>query len=166
MLGFLKALFPSSILNPFSADSSENEEYRRELCSISPLKWYSLLDSIIFHHAPERVEEIDEFHQTFLLMFEAEQRHALRFWIRVSIANESQRKGEDKTRPDTRHKMRLVCVLFTFENNTEPTDGRTDGPTDRRTDITSYRDATAHLKKESKREEDGEEDEEEDGLMD
>jgi len=30
------------------------------------------------------------------------------------------------TRPDTRHKMRLVCVLFTFENNT----GRTDGPTD------------------------------------
>ena len=30
--------------------------------------------------------------------------------------------------------MRLVCVLFTFENNTGPTDGRTDGPTDRRTD--------------------------------
>ena len=33
------------------------------------------------------------------------------------------------TRPDTRQKMRLVCVLFTFENNT----GRTYGPTDGRT---------------------------------
>ena len=39
-----------------------------------------------------------------------------------------------KTRPDTRHKMRLVCVLFTSENNTGHTDGPTDGPTDRRTD--------------------------------
>ena len=47
-----------------------------------------------------------------------------------------------KTRPDTRHKMRLVCVLFTLENNT----GRTYGHTDLRTDTTSYRDATAHLK--------------------
>ena len=39
----------------------------------------------------------------------------------------------DLTRPDTRHKMRLVCVLcelFTFENNTGHTDGPTDGPTD------------------------------------
>ena len=53
------------------------------------------------------------------------------------------------TRPDTRHKMRQVCVLFTFENNTGPTDRRTDGPTDGptdrrtdgRTDTTSYRDA-------------------------
>ena len=43
-----------------------------------------------------------------------------------------------KTRPDTRHKMRLVCVLFTFENNTDgPTDRRTDGWTD----TISYRDA-------------------------
>ena len=41
--------------------------------------------------------------------------------------------------------MRLVCVLFTFENNTGQTDGSTDGPTDGRTDTTSYRDATAHL---------------------
>ena len=32
-----------------------------------------------------------------------------------------------QTRPDTRHKMRLVCVLFTFGNNTGRTDGRTDG---------------------------------------
>ena len=56
-----------------------------------------------------------------------------------------------ETRPDTRHKTRLVCVLFTFENNTGHTDGRTDrptdGPTDRRTDTTSYRDATVHLKR-------------------
>ena len=37
-----------------------------------------------------------------------------------------------KTRPDTRHKMRLVCVLFTFENNTGRTYGRTDGRTDGR----------------------------------
>ena len=39
-----------------------------------------------------------------------------------------------KTRPDTRHKMRLVCELFTFKNNTGHTDPRTDVPTDRRTD--------------------------------
>ena len=39
--------------------------------------------------------------------------------------------------------MRLVCVLSTFENNW----GRTDRPTDGRTDTTSYRDATAHLKR-------------------
>ena len=55
------------------------------------------------------------------------------------------------TRPDTRHKMRLACVLFTFENNAGQTDlrtdRRTDGPTDGRTDTTSYRDATAHLKR-------------------
>ena len=31
-----------------------------------------------------------------------------------------------RTRPDIRHKMRLVCVLFTFENNTGPSDGPTD----------------------------------------
>ena len=35
----------------------------------------------------------------------------------------------EKTRPDTRHKMRRGCVLFTYENNT----GQTDGPTDGRT---------------------------------
>ena len=35
--------------------------------------------------------------------------------------------------------MRLVCVLYTFENNT--------GHTDLRTDTTSYRDKTAHLKR-------------------
>ena len=39
--------------------------------------------------------------------------------------------GNEETRPDTRHKMRLVRVLFTFGNNTGRTDGRTDGPTDR-----------------------------------
>ena len=47
-----------------------------------------------------------------------------------------------QTRPDTRNKMRLVCVLFTFENNTGHTDLRTDG----QMDMTSYRDVTAHLK--------------------
>ena len=35
-----------------------------------------------------------------------------------------------RTRPDTRHKMRLVCVLFLFEDNTGHTDLRTDGRTD------------------------------------
>ena len=29
---------------------------------------------------------------------------------------------ENETRPDTRHKMHLVCVLFTFENNTGHTE--------------------------------------------
>ena len=47
-----------------------------------------------------------------------------------------------KTRPDTRQKMRLVCVLFTFEDNW----GRTDGGTYGWTGTPSYRDATAHLK--------------------
>ena len=55
-----------------------------------------------------------------------------------------------KTRLDTRHKMRLVCVLFTFENNTGRTygqiDGQTDRPTDWRMDTTSYRAAMVHLK--------------------
>ena len=59
-----------------------------------------------------------------------------------------------RTRPDRRQKMRLVCVLFTFENNAGLTDlrtyGPTDpwpyGPTDGRTDTTFYRDATAYLK--------------------
>ena len=46
------------------------------------------------------------------------------------------------TRQDTRNKIRLVFVLFTFENYT----GQTDEPTDGRTDTTSYRDAAAHLK--------------------
>ena len=46
------------------------------------------------------------------------------------------------TRSDTRHKMCLVSVLFTFENNSGHTDRRTYG----RTDTTSYKDATAHLK--------------------
>ena len=54
-----------------------------------------------------------------------------------------------ETRPDTRHKMRLLCVIFAFENNTAPTDGPTDLQTDGRTDTTSYRDATAHHEKTS-----------------
>ena len=33
---------------------------------------------------------------------------------RLKIEKNKERK---KTRPDTRQKMRLVCVLFTFENN-------------------------------------------------
>ena len=45
----------------------------------------------------------------------------------------SEKWRRERTRPNTRHKMRLVCVLFTFENNTGPTDGQTDGPTDGRT---------------------------------
>ena len=60
-------------------------------------------------------------------------------WLTDRLETERKRK---KTRPDTRHKMRLVCVLFTFEKKTR--DGRADGRTDRRT---SYRDATAHLKR-------------------
>ena len=58
-----------------------------------------------------------------------------------------------ETRPDTRHKMRLERVLFTFEKKHETdrrTDGQTDGKTDGRTDMTSYRDATAHLKTQMK----------------
>ena len=50
------------------------------------------------------------------------------------------------TRPDTRHKMRLVCILFTFKNNAGLADLQTDLPTDGWTDTTSYRDVTAHLK--------------------
>ena len=58
------------------------------------------------------------------------------------VSREEGRGRRKATRPDTRHKMRLVCVLFTIENNAGPTDGptdrrtdgRTDGPTDQRTD--------------------------------
>ena len=53
---------------------------------------------------------------------------------------------QKKTRPDTRHKMPLVGVLFTVENKSGRTDRQTDGRTDGRTDTPSYRDATAHLK--------------------
>ena len=38
------------------------------------------------------------------------------------------------TRPDTRHKMWVVCVLSTFENNTGRTYGLKDGLTDGLTD--------------------------------
>ena len=41
-----------------------------------------------------------------------------------------EKQREKQTRPDTRQKMRLVCVLSTFENNW----GRTDRPTDGETD--------------------------------
>ena len=44
--------------------------------------------------------------------------------------------------------MRLVCVLFTFENNTGLTDWRTDW----QTNTISYPDATAHLKNVRKKE--------------
>ena len=66
------------------------------------------------------------------------------------VCLENEKNKRKVTKPDTRHNMRLICVLFTLENNTGHTDGRTDGPTDLRTygrsDTTSYRDATAHLK--------------------
>ena len=67
--------------------------------------------------------------------------------FKMSVVSASPLFSCGKTRPDTRHKMRLVCVLFTFENNTGYTDGPTDLRTDGRTDTTSYRDATAHLKR-------------------
>ena len=46
------------------------------------------------------------------------------------ISKKTNFDGLKKTWPDTRHKMRLVGVFFTFENNTGQTDGRTDGPAD------------------------------------
>ena len=59
---------------------------------------------------------------------------------KIEVEKEGKRIREEgketkkKTRPDTRHKMRLVCVLFTFQNNTGRTYGHTDirtyGPTD------------------------------------
>ena len=67
--------------------------------------------------------------------------------VRERWKKRREKTKETKTRPDTRHKMRLLCVLFTFENNTGPTDGSSDGPRDGRTDTTSYRNATAHLKR-------------------
>ena len=57
------------------------------------------------------------------------------------------------TSPDTRHKMRLVSLLFSFENNAGPMDLQTEGPTDRRTggrtdgrtDTTSYTEMRRHI---------------------
>ena len=71
----------------------------------------------------------------------------------MDIASQTTKTITQTTWPDTRHKMHLVCVLFTFQNNTGhtdrqshgPTDGPTDGRTVRQTNTTSYRDATAHL---------------------
>ena len=60
-------------------------------------------------------------------------------WLGSCLAAELE---QIETRPDTRHKMRLVRVLLIFENNM----GRTDLWTDGRTDTTSFRDATAYLK--------------------
>ena len=48
----------------------------------------------------------------------------------TTIRYDPKQKKSKKKRPDTRHKMRLVYILFTFENNT----GRTYGPADGRTD--------------------------------
>ena len=45
------------------------------------------------------------------------------------ISTMRQRRQQQQTRPETRHKMRLVCVLFTLENNARRTDGPTDGRT-------------------------------------
>ena len=59
-----------------------------------------------------------------------------------NLKDEKDPKHPKKTRPDTRQKMRLVCVLSTFKNNW----GRTDRPTDGRTDTTSSRDAMASKK--------------------
>jgi len=35
-------------------NSSENDDFRFELSSISPLHWYSLMEFLILPHAPER----------------------------------------------------------------------------------------------------------------
>ena len=51
----------------------------------------------------------------------------------------------EKTRPNTRRKMRLADLRTDGQ-----TDGRTDKRTNGRTDTPSYRDATAHLKTEGK----------------
>ena len=49
-----------------------------------------------------------------------------------------------KTRPDTRHNMRLDCVVFTLENNTGHKDGWNDGRTDERTDKRTDRRTDGH----------------------
>ena len=48
------------------------------------------------------------------------------FWGRkTNEHNHSIVLPTSRTRPDTWHKMRLICIHFTFENNTGLTDGRT-----------------------------------------
>ena len=50
------------------------------------------------------------------------------------MKEEETKLWEDReTRPDTRHKMRLVCLFITFENNMGRTDGGTYGGTYGRT---------------------------------
>ena len=53
--------------------------------------------------------------------------HSLRSIVENEQKDRKRTSERKSTRPDTRHKMRLVCVLFTFENNTGHTDLRTDG---------------------------------------
>ena len=50
-------------------------------------------------------------------------------WSLRDVITQIRNRDSRITRPDTRHKMRLVCELFTFKNNTGHTDGRTDGRT-------------------------------------
>ena len=68
------------------------------------MQWYSLLDSLIFDHASERVTEIEEFQQKLLAIFEAEGQNALCFWIRVSMAREWERKGRGERKKKKKKK--------------------------------------------------------------
>ena len=43
-------------------------------------------------------------------------------WTQKSCQGFAINSGALETRPDTWHRMRLVCVLFTFKNNTGNTD--------------------------------------------
>ena len=76
------------------------------------------------------------------------EKYQLNFFSSISPLSEAM-KG---TRHETRHKMRLVCVVFTFKKK-RGTDGPTDGLTDEWTDTTSYRVATAHLRRQRVRRE-------------
>ena len=71
------------ILTPFSCtDSEEMQEFRRELASASPLQWYFLVNYFIVPFG-ERIDEMPNFQETALNVFEAEQKGPLSMLARV-----------------------------------------------------------------------------------
>ena len=80
--------------------------------------------------------------QTYLMNLWAEHQVANNQWDNITQGRPlpvthpgKKREKKERTRPDTRHKIRLVCVLFTFEKNRGRTDGPTDGPADRQSGV-------------------------------
>ena len=63
------------------------QEFRRELASVSPLQWYSLVENFVLLFG-ERINEMPNFHEKALNVFEEEQKRPLSMLARVLIIKE------------------------------------------------------------------------------